>query len=86
MLGTNRKWGYSQLRFSTFNQTLGLAEGEQDANGHFLMDAAPFQKITTKRWDGIMPLFSIKYSLKTVLGYQKPAPEFTAPDEPRPVL
>ena len=82
MLGTNRKWGYSQLRFSTFNQTLGLAEGERDANGHFLMDAAPFQKIGHQKvgWNNAF-IFN-KASLKTVLGYQKnQRREFTAPDE-----
>lgn len=34
-LGINKKWGYSQLNFSRFNQTLGLVEGERDESGHF---------------------------------------------------
>ena len=34
-LGINRKWGFSQLQFSSFNQKLGLVEGERDANGNF---------------------------------------------------
>src|SRR5690606_9641524 len=29
------KWGYSQLNFSRFNQTLGLVEGERDESGRF---------------------------------------------------
>jgi iron complex outermembrane receptor protein len=34
-LGINRSWGYSQLQFSSFNQKIGLVEGERDANGNF---------------------------------------------------
>jgi iron complex outermembrane recepter protein len=36
-IGINRKWGYSRLSFSSFNQTLGIAEGDRDsATGKFL--------------------------------------------------
>lgn len=36
-IGINRKWGYSKLSFTSFNQTLGIAEGERDsATGRFL--------------------------------------------------
>ena len=34
--GVNKKWGYSQWIFSSFNQRLGLVEGERDANGNFV--------------------------------------------------
>lgn len=34
-VGINKKWGYSQLQFSRFNQSLGLVEGERDALGNF---------------------------------------------------
>lgn len=30
-LGLNRKWGYSRLSFSSFSQTLGIAEGDRDS-------------------------------------------------------
>lgn len=33
--GISRSWGYSQINFSSFNQTLGLVEGERDMNGDF---------------------------------------------------
>jgi len=36
MVGINKKWGYSQLHFSNFNQTLGLIEGERDSLGNFI--------------------------------------------------
>ena len=36
MLGLNKKWGYSHLVFSTFNQKLGLVEGERDNDGKFI--------------------------------------------------
>jgi len=35
-VGLNKKWGYSHLVFSTFNQRLGLVEGERDNNGKFI--------------------------------------------------
>lgn len=34
-VGVNRAWGYSQLSFSSFNQSLGLVEGERSLNGEF---------------------------------------------------
>lgn len=35
-LGWNKNWGYSHFNFSTFNQKLGLIEGERDSLGRFL--------------------------------------------------
>lgn len=36
-IGLNKSWGYSRLSFSSFNQKLGIAEGERDpATGQFL--------------------------------------------------
>lgn len=35
-LGINKKWGFSRLNFSRFDQTVGLVEGERDEMGHFL--------------------------------------------------
>lgn len=34
-VGVNRAWGYSQVSFSSFNQSVGLVEGERNANGEF---------------------------------------------------
>lgn len=36
MLGVNKNWGHSYLNFSTYNNTLGIVEGERDAEGKFL--------------------------------------------------
>lgn len=36
MIGVSRKWGYSELSVSSFNQSIGLVEGERDANGNFI--------------------------------------------------
>ncbi len=36
MVGIGKKWGYSQLHFSSFNQTLGLIEGDRDSLGNFM--------------------------------------------------
>lgn len=35
-LGLNKKWGYSHLHFSTFNQTIAMPEGERDSLGNFI--------------------------------------------------
>lgn len=35
-IGLTKKWGYSFLRLSTFNQELGMIEGERDSAGKFL--------------------------------------------------
>ncbi|QMU26879.1 TonB-dependent receptor [Adhaeribacter radiodurans] len=35
-IGLNKSWGFSHLNFSTFNQEVGLVEGERDADGNFL--------------------------------------------------
>jgi iron complex outermembrane receptor protein len=35
-LSITKKWGYSQVYFSNFNQSLGLVEGERDESGRFI--------------------------------------------------
>lgn len=35
-LGLTKKWGYTHLTVSSFNQTLNLPEGERDSLGHFI--------------------------------------------------
>jgi iron complex outermembrane receptor protein len=40
-VGLNKSWGYSHLTFSSFNQNLGLIEGERDSlSGRFVHDVA----------------------------------------------
>jgi iron complex outermembrane receptor protein len=40
-VGLNKSWGYSHLTFSSFNQNLGLVEGERDSlSGRFVRDVA----------------------------------------------
>jgi iron complex outermembrane recepter protein len=36
-VGVNKKWGYTEFDVSSFNQSVGLVEGERDANGNFLV-------------------------------------------------
>jgi iron complex outermembrane receptor protein len=36
-IGLNRSWGVTQLSFSTFNQQIGLPEGERDSLGNFVL-------------------------------------------------
>jgi iron complex outermembrane recepter protein len=35
-IGYNGSWGYSHIIVSSFNQRLGLVEGERDVDGHFI--------------------------------------------------
>jgi iron complex outermembrane receptor protein len=35
-IGINKQWGYSHLSFTSFNQNLGLVEGDRDSDGRFL--------------------------------------------------
>jgi iron complex outermembrane receptor protein len=47
--GINKKWGYSHLVFSRFNQEIGLIEGDRDDNnGKFLLyTGTPLERIAT---------------------------------------
>ncbi len=47
--GFNKKWGYSHLIFSSFNQNTGLVEGDRDdASGKFLLySGSTFERIAT---------------------------------------
>ena len=48
-IGINKKWGFSHLVFSTFNQNVGLVEGERDdATGKFILySGTPLEHIAT---------------------------------------
>lgn len=39
-IGLNRKWGVSQISFSSFNQNVALPEGERDSTGRFIVLSA----------------------------------------------
>ena len=36
-IGVNKKWGYTEFDISSFNQTVGLVEGERDSEGNFIL-------------------------------------------------
>jgi iron complex outermembrane receptor protein len=48
-VGINRKWGFTHLIFSTFNQQVGLVEGDRDdATGKFILyPGTPIERIAT---------------------------------------
>lgn len=47
--GINKKWGYSHLVFSSFNQKLGMIEGERNDLGQFLKNAgSPLEAVATE--------------------------------------
>lgn len=70
MFGLNRSWGYAHLQASSFDQRVGLVEGERDSTGAFLTDAAPFQRITHRKISLNNSFILGDYSLKVVLGAQ----------------
>lgn len=35
-IGFNKKWGYTEFDASTFNQSVGLVEGDRDSDGNFI--------------------------------------------------
>ena len=35
-IGLNKQWGYSRLSYTSFNQNLGLVEGDRDEQGRFI--------------------------------------------------
>jgi len=49
-LGLNKNWGYSRIMFNSFNQKLGIIEGERDdPSGKFLVFAeSPDERIATE--------------------------------------
>jgi len=66
-IGINKKWGFSHLIFSTFNQELGLVEGDRDdATGRFILYAGtPLEKIAAgedlDERDPLIPRQNIKH-------------------------
>ncbi len=36
MIGLNKKWGYTHLTFNSFNQNIGMVEGDRDSAGKFV--------------------------------------------------
>ncbi len=58
-VGLNKRWGYSHLVFSSFDQNLGLVEGLRDVNtGAFLVNAeSPLERAATESdFEGRTPL------------------------------
>lgn len=47
-LGLSGNWGFTQLHATSFNQNLGLPEGERDAEGNFLRQVAREQQIAER--------------------------------------
>lgn len=47
-VGMSGKWGYTQLHVTTFNQNLGLPEGERDAEGNFVRQVGEGQQVVER--------------------------------------
>lgn len=66
--GINKSWGYSHLVFSSFNQRIGLVEGDRDdATGKFILYAGtPLERIATTgdldSWEMFIPYQRIQHS------------------------
>ncbi|GAA4319317.1 TonB-dependent receptor [Compostibacter hankyongensis] len=46
-VGLNKSWGYSHLQFASFNENLGLVEGERDDDGHFVKPVPDGEEVPT---------------------------------------
>ncbi len=51
MLGINKNWGHSYLDFSTYNNTIGIVEGERNANGNFIYKNNVGEEVTATNKD-----------------------------------
>ena len=71
MLGLNRRWGYSHLKFSTYHITPGLVEGERDAETGKLLPSEAYQKIYHTKLVSDNSFILGDGSLKAVIGYQQ---------------
>ena len=71
MLGLNRSWGYSHLKFSTYHITPGLVEGERDETTGELAPSAAYQKIYHHKAVLDNSFIIGGGSLKTLIGYQQ---------------
>ena len=71
MLGLNRRWGYSHLKFSTYHIKPGLVEGERDEETDALLHSQAYQKIYHHKVVLDNSFILGDGSLKAVLGYQQ---------------
>lgn len=71
MLGLNRRWGYSHLKFSTYHIKPGLVEGERDEETDALLRSQAYQKIYHHKVVLDNSFIFGDGSLKAVLGYQQ---------------
>ena len=71
MLGLNRRWGYSHLKFSTYHITPGLVEGERDEETGKLLSSEAYQKIYHTKLVSDNSFILGDGSLKAVIGYQQ---------------
>ena len=83
MLGLNRSWGYSHLKFSTYYIKPGLVEGERDENTNELLPSEAYQKIYHHKAVLDNSFIIGDGSLKGVIGYQQNRrKEFEGEEEP----
>ncbi len=74
MLGLNRSWGHSWLRFSRVNFTPGIIEGklaDDDFRGRSYGIAAPFQKVLHTKAVSDNAWYLGNGTLKAIVGYQQ---------------
>ena len=82
MLGINRDWGHSWLRFSHVNFTPGITEGERDEEtgelvweednkAHSYSRQSPFQRVKHTKVVSDNAWFLGDVTLKAILGYQQ---------------
>ena len=74
MLGINKSWGHSWLRFSRVNFTPGITEGDRvggDVDGHSYSIESPFQKVIHTKAVSDNAWYFGDGTLKAIIGYQQ---------------
>ena len=97
-IGLNKNGGYSHLIFSSFNQHIGMIEGERDDDGEFVLDGYTMNADLRKSREVLVPNQKVNHTklaldnsfsfdnggrLTALLGYQQnKRREFGEPDHP----
>jgi len=71
MLGVNRNWGYSHLKWSCYRLKPGMVEGERDEESGELLPSESYQKIAHYKAVFDNSFILGDGSLKAVVGYQQ---------------
>lgn len=61
-MGINKRWGFSHIIYSNFNQQLGMVEGERDDNGNMVLDGFNMNKSLRQSRQPLVPYQLVKHN------------------------